>query len=248
MALKLYVVPASHPSAAVEAALKLKGLDYKRVDLLPVVHKGVTRALFGKSTVPALRLDGEKLTGSRAIMHRLDELVPEPALYPPDPEARARVEEADRWGEEVLQAAARRLSWALLRRRPSAMRSYAADAELPIPVGLAMTSAGLVARTEARINGASEEAARADLAALPGWLDHIDQLIADGVIGGEQPNAADLQITSSVRLLLTFEDVAPLLPERPAAALALRLFPRFAGNVPAGTAPPDWAPPAPAVS
>ncbi len=244
MVLKLYVVPASHPSAAVEAALRLKGLEYKRVDLLPVVHKGVTRALFGTSTVPALRLDGEKLSGSRAIMRRLDELVPEPALYPGDPETRAKVEEAELWGDEVLQAAARRLTWAHIRRRPGSMRSYAADAKLPIPIGLAMTSAGLVARTEVWIHGASEDAARADMAALPGWIDHADELIADGVIGGAQPNAADFQIASSVRLLLTVGDVAPLLRGRPIADLALRLFPTFPGNVPAGAAPADWAPPA----
>ena len=80
----------------------------------------------------------------------------------------------------------------------------------------------------------------ADLAALPGWLDHVDQLIADGVIGGDVPNAADLQIGSSLRLILTLEDVAPLVRDRPAGRLALRLFPRFPGSVPAGTAPADW--------
>ena len=36
--LTLYVVPASHPCAAVELALERKGLAYRRVDLLPVVH------------------------------------------------------------------------------------------------------------------------------------------------------------------------------------------------------------------
>ena len=33
MKLKLYVIPASHPSDAVRGALRLKGLDYRRVDL-----------------------------------------------------------------------------------------------------------------------------------------------------------------------------------------------------------------------
>ena len=33
---KLYVLPGSHPCAAVEAALKLKSIDYDRVDLLPM--------------------------------------------------------------------------------------------------------------------------------------------------------------------------------------------------------------------
>jgi hypothetical protein len=32
---------------------------------------------------------------------------------------------------------------------------------------------------------------RRDLAALPGILQRIDDWIAEGVIGGEQPNAAD---------------------------------------------------------
>ena len=33
---KLYVLPGSHPCAAVEAALALKAIDYDRVDLLPM--------------------------------------------------------------------------------------------------------------------------------------------------------------------------------------------------------------------
>jgi hypothetical protein len=39
--LKLYGVPASHPTDAVEAALRLKGLPYKRRDFLPVLHKAI---------------------------------------------------------------------------------------------------------------------------------------------------------------------------------------------------------------
>ena len=42
---------------------------------------------------------------------------------------------------------------------------------------------------------------RADLAALPGLLDQVDAYIADGVLGGDQPNAADLQIAPTIRLL-----------------------------------------------
>ena len=41
---------------------------------------------------------------------------------------------------------------------------------------------------------------RDDLAALPGMLQRIDDWIADGVLGGEQLNAADLQIAASLRL------------------------------------------------
>jgi glutathione S-transferase len=64
-------------------------------------------------------------------------------------------------------------------------------------------------------------------------------LIADGVIGGPRPNAADLQIGASVRLLGTFADARPQLAGRPTWELARRVFPTYpgAGEMPAGTYP-----------
>ena len=35
---RLYVLPGSHPCAAVEVALRLKGIDFERVDLLPMAQ------------------------------------------------------------------------------------------------------------------------------------------------------------------------------------------------------------------
>ncbi|MDQ3675265.1 MAG: hypothetical protein M3401_00450 [Actinomycetota bacterium] len=80
----------------------------------------------------------------------------------------------------------------------------------------------------------SEDAVRADMCALPGHLDRIDAWIAEGVLSAETPNAADLQIGSSLRLLLTIGDVRPLLARRPAEELAMRLFGDFPGDVPDG--------------
>jgi glutathione S-transferase len=82
-----------------------------------------------------------------------------------------------------------------------------------------------------RLNRATDASIERDLAALPGLLDHVDGLIADGVIGGDEPNAADLQIATSVRLLMTFADLRPAIESRPAGALAVRVVPRFPGNV-----------------
>ena len=81
MTLKLYVVHGSHPCAAVQKALSMKGLDYSVVEWPPPLACPAARAdLFGARTVPGLKIDGEKVQGSRAIMQRLDELVPEPPL------------------------------------------------------------------------------------------------------------------------------------------------------------------------
>src|SRR4051794_41744346 len=110
--LTLYVVPASHPCAAVELALKRKGLAYRRVDLPPVLHALHQRFAFGRRTVPGLRLDtGEKGVGSRAIMRVLDGLEPQPPLPPPDPAQRARAAAAGASGAVVLQPLARRLAY-----------------------------------------------------------------------------------------------------------------------------------------
>ena len=234
---KLYALPGSHPCACVEEALRMKGIECDRVDLIPVMHKPVQKLRFGEPTVPGLQLDGERIVGSRRITRRLDQLRPEPPLFPADPEKRAAVEELERWGDEVLQELGRRLSWATLRHAPEHSLSYSADSDLPVPAPVAKATAPLMVRTAAALNGADDDSARRDLAELPGHLDRIDAAIADGTLGGDPPNAADLQIASGLRLMLTLGDVRPLIEGRPCAELAERLFPRYAGTVPAGILP-----------
>jgi glutathione S-transferase len=239
---KLYVLPASHPCAAVEVALRLKSIDYERVDLLPMTQMLVGPLRYGGTTVPGMRVDGERLLGSRAIMRRLDELVAEPPLLPSagDP-AYARVLEAERWGDEVLQSVPRRIIDVAFLRRPMAMETYVGDARLPIPRSLRRPAMPLTARLMALKNKARDATARADIAALPGQLDRIDGWIAEGLLGGERPNAADLQIGATIRLLQTIGDVRPLIEGRPVAGLT-RYFPPLVGEVPAGTLPGEWVP------
>src|SRR3954452_7779597 len=102
MPAKLYFVHGSHPSLAVARAMELKGIPYKRIELPELVHILHQRLRFGTRTVPAVIFeDGAKAHGSRAILRVLDERVPEPPLVPADPVERARVEELERWGDEV---------------------------------------------------------------------------------------------------------------------------------------------------
>jgi glutathione S-transferase len=78
---------------------------------------------------------------------------------------------------------------------------------------------------------------RADLAELPLLLDRVDQYLADGVLGGDQPNAADLQIAPTLRLLWALEDVRPLIAGRPAEAFMSRWFTPLSASVPTGALP-----------
>lgn len=246
MSVKLYVLPGSHPCAAVQAALELKSIPYQRVDLLPMSQLVFGPLRYGGVTVPGMRIDGERVVGSRTIMRRLDTLQPEPPLLPPpgDP-TYVRVLEAERWGDDVLQSVPRRLLDVAFLRRPLAMESFVGDAKLPLPRPLRRPAMPLTARLMAIRNRATDSSARADLAALPAQLDRVDDWIEEGIIGGARPNAADLQIGSTIRLLLSIRDLGPLIEGRPAAKL-VDWFPPEVGEVPAGVLPPEWVPvPAP---
>jgi glutathione S-transferase len=185
--------------------------------------------------VPGLGLaTGEKVVGSRAIMRVLDGLEPEPPLLPADAALRAKVEAAEAWGEEVLQPLVRRVLWAAAQRHPEALESYSEGSDLPVPTSLAIRTAPVLVRLERALNRSTDEAVRADLAALDAHLDRADGYVAEGVIGGETPNVADLQVGASLRLLMTLDDVREKIEPRPSGQLAARLFPDYPGRMPRG--------------
>jgi glutathione S-transferase len=154
--------------------LERKGIPYKRVDLIPVISKGVVRIQrFPGVTVPALKLAGRRFQGSREIARELDRIQPDPPLFPADQEARAKVEVAETWGDEFQQQPRRFVWWALKRDR-APMASYLEEARLGVPVGLAVKTGGPIVSLSARFNGSTDENVRMDLASLRGDLDRLD--------------------------------------------------------------------------
>jgi len=248
MTLKLYFIPGSHPAAAARAMLEHKGIDYQRVDLPPVASRVMMRlAGFAGNRVPALKFDdGRRVQGSRDISRELDALKPDPPLFPPDPDRRAAVEEAERWGDEVLQQMPRTISWWALKRHKSDQVSFlegaGPGARFGMPPRVAAATSGPILRVAIRMNDSTDETVRRTLADLGPALDRVDRLMEEGVLGGEVPNAADFQIGASIALLMTFEDVRERIESRPAADLARRLYPWYPGNV-QPSFPPDWLEP-----
>jgi glutathione S-transferase len=196
---------------------------------------------FPGRTVPALKYAGRKVQGSRPIARFLDELKPEPSLFPADPEVRAAVEEAERWGDEELQSVPRRLAWFALRRDRSTLKEFFEGYRVGVPASVAAATAAPIVWFEQRVNRASPAAIRADLERLPALLDRVDELLGQGVIGGDEPNAADCQIAPSVRLLLAFDQLRPLIEARPAGVFAARVVSVYRGHVPP-VLPADWVP------
>ena len=241
MGVKLYWFPLSHPAQAARKMLELKGIEFEAVDVVPGMQRVHLRlAGFRRGTVPAIKLDGHRIQGSLEIAQTLEQLRAHPPLYPSDPELRVRVQDAERWGEHELQPVPRRIiRWGIVHDM-GLRRWLAQESGLPMP-DLAARTSGPVARYYARAVGADEAAVRSDLEALPRLLDHADALLGDGVIATDPPNAAALQVCSSVRALDGLTDLAPLLGGRPSTAAARRLFPPFSAAVPSFI-PAGWIP------
>lgn len=241
MSAKLYSLHISHPGLAVRRMLDLKGIPYEVIEIWPGLQRASLRMHgFRRGTVPALRIDGRRIQGSTEISRALDELVPDPPLFPADPEERRRVEELEEWGEQVLQEVPRRfMRWGLVR-RVSLRRWIAEDAHVPGP-RLAAATGGPTARYYARASHADNETVRRDLERLPELLDRVDACVGEGIIGPGEDNAASLQVLSAVRFLDEFEDLRGPMAGRPGTAAAREVFPVFPGPIPAFL-PKEWLP------
>jgi glutathione S-transferase len=238
----------SHPSQAARRMVELKGVDHELVTVAPMMQKVHLRAVgFRGGTVPAMKVGGKRVQGSRQIARALDRRWPEPALFPSDPELRGRVEEAERWGEHELQPLPRRIfRFAVandlnFRRRVLEMQSIPA-------VGLMSRVTVPVVRYYAKapeLDGRNGDAdgVRDSLAALPGLLDHTDALIADGTLTTDPANAATLQILATIRTLGAFSDLRPLMEGRPSlsASHSIGLSPARLPTVPSFL-PAEWLP------
>jgi glutathione S-transferase len=232
----LHAVPPSHPCATVAAAIELKKLEYERIDFPYAEREAKMEEIYGEgnSKVPGAVIDGEPIHGSRAIMARLEQLEPEPALYPSE-----AVREAERWADEELQDLGRGLTWGAMHFRPEAMGTFAGGP----PLDAAGTDFAIkFVRATWRYHGITAVRMQGELAGLPAMIEHIDRLAADGVIGGEQPNAADLHIGATITVLMPIADLRPLLDDAAAERIAVALFPPAVGEVPPGAFPAGWVP------
>ena len=239
MATTLYSIAPSHPARAAGLMLKLKGIEHRIVNLPPGSQPLVLRARgFRGSTVPALDIDGRRLQGSLEISRALEELEPQPPLFPAEPTLRAAVEDAERWGEAAYQPVPRRLfRWALT--RDGKLREHlASESGMPAPSITGQLSLP-ISVLFAKLAGATEDTARCDLEKLPHHLDRVDRLIADGVLHGEALNAADFQIATTTRVLLNFPQLRDQIEGRPAGEHAMRVAPDFGTEIPISF-PPAW--------
>jgi glutathione S-transferase len=221
---KLYGIRGSAPSFSPELMLRHKGIPYKRVNLIPDRHRKRLPAMgFPGSTVPALLVDGRCIQTNRAIARALDEVVPEPRLLPADRTARADVEAAELFGDEVFQQAVRRIVlWSLVN-DPASVTPDPAIGALPIPRNAWLRRR--LTRRSFEVFGVTDAVVRDDFKALPEMMDRLEGYMAEGVLNGPDLNAADFEIAPLIAALLGASYVPTNVVDRPAATLASRVMP-----------------------
>jgi glutathione S-transferase len=245
----LYVIPGSHACMAAKLMLERKEIAYRAIELPTGMHPQLVRMrgfpgspqpvrmVDGKptrmsaildrlGTVPALSLGSEKVQRNTEIARFLERIAPVPPLFPADEELRAAVEEAEAWADEPLQMFARRIVIVAGARSLDELSERGGRGRLGALLAgngpQRQLAAKLAARTTFR---ADADAERRLLAELPEVLDRADGYFAAGVIGGEEPNVADLMIAPSLALLDYRLDIRDQLRARPAFAVVERLLP-----------------------
>jgi glutathione S-transferase len=239
---KLYGFTGSNSVYTGRLLLEHKGIEYDFVKLPPAAHAMILLARgFPTTGAPALRIDGRRVQGTRWIARALDELYPDKPLFPADPVRRRAVQHAERWGEE-LQNATRRIFYCAGRRDMAAFMSVLGSGRGPVKRSTIRMFAPVIMRLATGVHRATDEAGREDIELLPERLDQIDAWIAEGLLDGEELNAADFQVAVNVSAMLLSEDLKPYIEGRPAAALARRVAPDYVGHL-GPIIPDEWMAP-----
>jgi glutathione S-transferase len=229
--------------------LEHKGISYRRVEVPTGLHPLALRLLGFEGnatrlrstgerpnrplgtldrlgTVPALRMLGERVKTNRAIARFLEQHAPDPPLFPDDPQQRSAVEEAEQWGDEILQMAARRLVLAATVRGPDGLLNGGDRGRLGPLLFRGARTRRLASFAFGRvIFAAGPSRAQEVLGTLGGMLDRVDAWIEAGVLGGERLYAADFMIAPSLALLCYRPDTRAEIERRPALALVDRILP-----------------------
>jgi glutathione S-transferase len=239
--------------------LEHKRVPYRRVDIVTLLHPvvvrlhgfdagGQTRSAGGRrplplrlgdllGTVPALACGDQRISTNYRIARFLDERHFEPPLFPADQGRRLAVEDAERWANDTLQMAARRIPLAWAARDPGGLGSATANGRMGHLLYRRELVRRLIIPMLGRAAFAVSPADEGDpLDELPAMLDRIDAWIRDGVLGGDELNAADFMIAPSLALILYRPDAVAMFEGRPALDLVDRLLPEPA---PWAIHPPD---------
>lgn len=220
----LWHIPVSHYSEKARWALAHKGVEHERRAPIPGAHMAVALWLThgAHKTFPVLRLEGENVGDSTAIIAALERRFPDPPLYPADPDERARALALEEHFDEQLGRRIRLLAWHELRADRERMADLSRSM-LPPQIRDSRRAAELAGRfgsayVQARFRVAGEEAAADARAGIVAALDRLEAELDRGggeYLVGEAFSVADLT-AASLLYPLANPPGSPALPDPPA--------------------------------
>jgi glutathione S-transferase len=178
-------------------ALDYKGVPHVRKGVTPIRHDVLSRRLGGRGTMPVLAIDGRAIGDSSEIIEELERRWPEPALYPADPDERARALELEDLVDEQLGPRMRRLVLHHALRDPELLLGAFTPDLPPLRRRIAKLTFPLVRRRTLRDFGIDERtvAEAFETIAELGERLRADRG-ADGYLVGDSFSVADLTLAS----------------------------------------------------
>ncbi|MET0306095.1 MAG: glutathione S-transferase family protein [Solirubrobacterales bacterium] len=197
----LWQIDVSHYSEKARWALTWKGIKHRRHSPPPGAH--MVAALWltrgARYTFPILSIDGQRIADSTAIIAALEELYPEPRLYPIDATERLRALALEDYFDEELGPAIRLFAWHEFGKDRESfealMKSTAPGALAKLPPGL--TAAYARAFTALRFRAENADKAEQARAKVLASLDRLEAELGDNeYLVGDRFSVADLTAAS----------------------------------------------------
>ncbi len=231
MAIVLHQFEFSHFNDKARWALDFKAVPHERVSYLPGPHRPAIQRLSGQMQTPVLELDGEPIAGSAAIIDRLEERFPDPALYPEDGAEREQALALQTEMDQTLGPAARTVVFSALVNEGAYMTSMFARGKPAAKRALYRAAFPLARGMIARGNGVDDPANVAVcFQTTREWLDRLTTLRSPaGYLVGDRFSVADLTAAALLAPLAEVGHVDMRRP-RPIPESVTEVLNRFAGH------------------
>jgi glutathione S-transferase len=227
----LWHLPISHYSEKVRWALDWKRFPHRRRVMPPGMHPlGGALLTRGKHvTMPVLVVDGRPIGDSTEIIEWLEERSADRALYPADPDERARALALEDWFDENVGPYARQWAFNVLLSEPEAVRAFAVKQTEWAPIEIPTELFGPVAKVflDVRYSTGSESGAEEARGKLEEGLDRLEAELDAGsgeFLVGRRFSVADLTAAA-----LFYPLVLP--PDGPWHPVRTRAFEAFQSTV-----------------
>lgn len=180
----------------VRMALHAKGLSFREVEVSPGIGQLAVFRLSGQRQVPVL-VDGDTVVSdSSAICRYLEELQPEPPLFPKDRRAVAQIHLIEDWADTTLAGSVRAALLQAAVDDPDLRAALLPD-DVPGPIRQVMTGV-----PTGWLSGVNELFGQEERSAMLHNLTAIaDGLTSDSVLVGDSLSLADLAVAAQLSLL-----------------------------------------------